>query len=157
MKMLIRKKARGEISLIPVTNDVELIGENELLLEEEHILYICQMYNKQKSTVASLEEIVNYVCDVFQISVQELRCRRRNQKYALARQCYYFTAWLMNAYSLSEIGKYIDRDHSIVYYSRSQCLIAIDLKDEVLLKPLVNILTHFNLWDIEKNKLKTKK
>lgn len=157
MKILIRKKTRGKISLIPVTNDGELIGEKELLLEEKHLLYICHTYNKQESIVVPLEEIVNYVCDVFKISVQELRCRNRKQKYAIARQCYYFTAWLMGAYSLTEIGGYINRDHSIVSYARGQCFAAIDLKDEVLFKPLVEILTHFHMWDIEKNKLKAKK
>ena len=157
MKMLIRKTAGGKISLIPVTNDTELIGENELLLEEKHLLYICNTYNKQESLVVPLEEVVNYVCDVFKISLQELMYRNRKQRYVVARQCYYFTAWLMNAYSLAEIGKYINRDHSIVLYAVKQCLNAIDFKDEVLFKPLVEILTHFHMWDIEKNKLKTKK
>lgn len=157
MKMLIKKKQGGKISLIPVTNDVKIIGDKDFLLEEKHLLYIYQMYNKQESIVVSLEEIVNYVCYVFKISLQELRGRSRKQKYVAARQCYCFTAWLMNIYSLSEIGEYINRDHATVCYARRQCLNAIVFKDEVLFNPLVEILTHFNMWDIEKNNLKIKK
>lgn len=157
MKILIRKKRGGKISLLPVKSDIKKKNDKDILLEEKHLLYIYKLYNTQESIVTSLEEIADYICFTFKMSFSEMKGRCRKQKYVAARQCYCFTAWLMNIYSLSEIGEYINRDHATVCYARRQCLTAIDLKDEVLYNPLVEILTHFNMWDIERNKLKIKK
>lgn len=65
----------------------------------------------------SLDKIVRRFCNVFNVSLVELRSPRRDSEVAMARQAIYYWAWRMTGLSSTQIGRRMgNRDHTTVLY-----------------------------------------
>lgn len=64
----------------------------------------------------TMARIAQVVCQEFGVTMSELRCTRRQRKYARPRQVAYWLADYFTSHSMMTIGDYMRRDHTTVMY-----------------------------------------
>lgn len=70
---------------------------------------------KRKRKRSYFDVIVQRLCCVFNVTINDLRSERRDKSTVLARQAIYYWTWRLTAFSSVQIGKRLGgRDHSTV-------------------------------------------
>lgn len=64
-----------------------------------------------------LDNILKVVCSFFEVTIEDLKSKRRIPEFVIARRFYCYLAREKTKASLHQIGKKINRDHSTVLYS----------------------------------------
>ncbi|HXV28370.1 MAG TPA: helix-turn-helix domain-containing protein, partial [bacterium] len=106
-----------------------------LTLKEAHT--VLQDSFKEEEQKISMEKIQRIVADYFNLTVADLRAKRRTKSIAYPRQVAMYLIRNMTDHSLPEIGEYFGgRDHATVLYAYQK--IEQELKGEEKTKKLIN-------------------
>jgi len=64
----------------------------------------------------SMSSILKAVCEVFEVSKEELLSKRRYKELIKPRHVFYYLAHSLTDKSLVGIGRYLDKDHTTIMY-----------------------------------------
>ena len=88
---------------------------------------------KVVATKRFCEELLMRCCEVFDVPFDEVKSKKREKSMVFARQAFCYLA-KKEKYTLGNIGKLINRDHSTVLYSIKQVECYIQSNDKVFLR-----------------------
>ena len=91
-----------------------------------------------------LNEILTIVSIATEISCSELRSKKRNRRLVWARQVFNLIAYREQGFTLNQVGRFIDRDHSTVLHSLRNHDNLIGCKDLTYIRMYENILYEMN-------------
>lgn len=69
-----------------------------------------------------LVSIIDAVCEVFEVTRDELMCASRLRRLAYPRFATYYLGWLHTKRSIANIGRFMGRDHTTILYGRDKCI-----------------------------------
>lgn len=70
----------------------------------------------------ALMSIIEAVCEVFDVSKEELFCKSRPLRLSYPRFATYYLGWLHTKRSIANIGRFMDRDHTTILYGRDKAI-----------------------------------
>ncbi len=100
-----------ESCLYNIILQAELLGREITLDMAREVLAKCVGYN---TSLTDFEHIVEKICKVFNLSINQIKSRNRKQDYVLARNTIFFLARQHTDLSLQEIGDFFNKRHSTV-------------------------------------------
>lgn len=80
-------------------------------------------------TITDLILLAKEIERVTRVTLPELISKKRNKQLVMARQMFSYIAHKAGNFSLSEIGRFLNRDHSTIIYSRDNAKDMLDIKD----------------------------
>src|SRR4051812_35973714 len=89
-----------------------------------------------------LEAIIQIVSVYTGVSVDDIKCNKRLREFVWARHAFCYMARIFTVTSLTDIGRFISKDHTTVIHaiSRTTDLIQADEKDAQRLNKLQKII-----------------
>ena len=88
-------------------------------------------YRVKNNPTFTKETIVNTVCEVHKVTLDQLVCKKRDRKYAYPRQIAIYIMIKYTRMSLKEIGMYFNRDHTTAIHSRETIEDLMDVDIEI--------------------------
>ena len=74
-----------------------------------------------------LPTLASNICEIAEISVEQLKSKRRFEYICMVRHLFFYIAIKYHRYTLTETGQFMnDRDHTTVMASNQRCRMLID-------------------------------
>jgi len=89
-------------------------------LKEELIVFSKALYSYQEETIyldKKANRVINLVSVVLDVPIPLILGKARNMEYILPRHAFMYIMNKVNGYSLKEVGRLTDRDHSTVIHA----------------------------------------
>ena len=97
---------------------------------EQRIAHLELILGINKDRVVTVQDIVNTVCEVYGVSLIEMKEKCRIRKLVEPRKMLCFLAHHYKAAGCTDIGKLLCRDHTSVIHLRESVRGLLDVKDE---------------------------
>lgn len=89
----------------------------ELTIEKSKELLETELLKLTPSKAISIDKIIRATCDYFQVSLYDIKSKKRNKKIVNARQAAMYLARDLTNFSTTEIGSYFNRDHTTIMHA----------------------------------------
>lgn len=139
---------REEDGTFVISEDANLATPSSFILTGKEIEILYKVYQRSKLDKENLENILEYVCAICNVSKQIVLSKNRSIEYAMARQLYCYVARKMTTKSLKTIGEHIRRDHATVKHSVKVIETYLETNNKVVKKLIDQIL---NIFDNQNN------
>ena len=96
------------------------------------------LISEQEKYAVSINQIKKIVCKYFNVSIEDLNSKKKNNSIAWPRQVSMYLATELTTLSLPEIGREFNRDHSTVIHAKEKVKEEID--NNLLFAPIINDL-----------------
>lgn len=80
------------------------------------------MTDETETDYIGFMSIVDAVCEVFEVTEDELMCHNRARRLTYPRFAAYYLAWLYTKRSLTSVGMAMGRDHTTILYGRDKAM-----------------------------------
>lgn len=80
------------------------------------------MTDETETDYIGFMSIVDAVCEVFEVTEDELMCHNRARRLTYPRFATYYLAWLYTKRSLTSVGMAMGRDHTTILYGRDKAM-----------------------------------
>jgi hypothetical protein len=78
------------------------------------------MTDETETDYIGFVSIIDAVCEVFEVTEDELMCHNRARRLTYPRFAAYYLAWLYTKRSLTSVGMAMGRDHTTILYGRDK-------------------------------------
>ena len=78
------------------------------------------MMEEEDTNYIGFSSIIDAVCEVFDVTEDELMCHNRARRLTHPRFAAYYLAWLYTKRSLTSVGIAMGRDHTTILYGRDK-------------------------------------
>jgi len=89
----------------------------ELTIEKSKELLETELLKLTPSKTISIDKIIRSTCDFFQVSLYDIKSKKRNKKIVNARQAAMYLSRDLTNFSTTEIGSYFNRDHTTIMHA----------------------------------------
>ena len=87
----------------------------------------------------STNDLIRIICDVCEVTWQQVTSDSRKAHYVIARQLYCYIAFTVQKKQLVAIAKILGRDHTSIIHSRDKVINMKATNDELYMVPLLEI------------------